>query len=391
MSICEFTPLAGARTDATDDPARSRSKLDHSRRIFDIDLDNPTALPSRKRRNEDDVDTVWMVHWLNAKCTISNAKSCLKYRDCVANKDVFLNRCRSPITAVTVVNKLERYSSTPSRFGFMFYPYQQYDSIDEILNLQVSLDVHLQVPIFQEIGNLSSLLKLRIKMNSELTSLPAALGKLSSLRELSICTNYLLTTLPAELGQLANLRKLEIRDDDSLTTLPGELGNLSNLHTLEIGCNSLTSLPAELGLLSNLHELKVVWNASLAALPAELGNLSSLHNLTIKDNWSLATLPAGLGRLSSLQNLIITGNDSLTSLPAELGRLSSLQYLSIERNKSLVSLPAELGSLAKLKRLTIAENVSLAGLPDGLRKLKNFNWSVVDFEVVNPFVMSEAN
>ena len=94
---------------------------------------------------------------------------------------------------------------------------------------------------------------------------------------LNIDDNGLSGSIPPELGNLSNLETLRLRLNELTGSIPAELGNLSNLVYLNLRLNELTgSIPAELGDLSNLVYLNLRSNELSGPIPAELGDLSNL-------------------------------------------------------------------------------------------------------------------
>ncbi|MBS0616386.1 MAG: hypothetical protein JSR58_07550 [Verrucomicrobia bacterium] len=83
--------------------------------------------------------------------------------------------------------------------------------------------------------------------------LTTEIGKLKALKKLEIQAS----SLPPEIGQLTELEELTVRLPDSCTALPDELGNLTNLTLLDISAKNLHRLPDSLKNLTNLDVFKL--------------------------------------------------------------------------------------------------------------------------------------
>jgi hypothetical protein len=134
--------------------------------------------------------------------------------------------------------------------------------------------------------------------------IPPQLGDLSSLKKLRLSVNPLTGSIPPAFGALSNLEFLYLEENQLGGNIPRELGELGRLRTLSLGPNQLTgSIPPELGNLSNLRYLLLSGNRLSGSVPAEIGSLGGLEILTLSSNLLHGALPLTLMGLTHLDYL----------------------------------------------------------------------------------------
>ncbi len=223
-----------------------------------------------------------------------------------------------------------------------------------------------------QLGDLTSLTRLRLGVNQLTGTIPAQLGELSGLLLLNLSNNQLSGAIPAELGGLANLTHLTLFSNLLTGAVPTQLGSLANLQALHLSDNRLTGgIPAELGGLSNLTDLYLDRNQLTEAIPSQLGRLTSLRTLSLDSNQLAGAIPAELGGLSNLTRLYLDYNRLTGAIPAELGGggLSNLEYLSLDANQLTGAIPSQLGSLTNLQTLWLSGNGLTGCIPSALRSV----------------------
>lgn len=143
------------------------------------------------------------------------------------------------------------------------------------------------VEIPQQIGRLLRLRALNISMNSWTGEIPANLTKCVGLRNLSITGSSGITgKIPAELGSLSKLVILLLRMNNLIGKIPPSIGNLSSLQILNLGENQLEGdLPNEMGFLVRLSRFAVHGNKLTGEIPHSLYNISSLLVFSVAGNF----------------------------------------------------------------------------------------------------------
>ena len=161
---------------------------------------------------------------------------------------------------------------------------------------------------------------------------------------------------------------LDLRWNGLRGLIPPELGGLAELETLILFGNRLAGrIPPELGNLAKVKLVVFAANDLEGPIPPELGGLASVEELHLNGN-QLTSAPPELGRLSTLKALALA-NNPLTSIPRELGDLTNLEALFLYSNQ-LTSIPPELGRLANLELLDLDEN-QLTSIPPEVARLEN--------------------
>ena len=127
-------------------------------------------------------------------------------------------------------------------------------------------------------------IQIRLVINNLNGSIPAEIGNLTSLINLRLMNNRELTgIIPPEIGNLANLQILNLIGNQLTGTIPVELSNLADLGTLALWSNQFTgTIPAELSKLSKLGYLGLDGNQFTGNIPA-WGTISCRTKLCARD------------------------------------------------------------------------------------------------------------
>ena len=217
-------------------------------------------------------------------------------------------------------------------------------------------------PVPPELGDLDQLRELHLRSNRLTGSIPRELSQLEQLQTLRLSSNILTGPIPAEFGQrLRQLRILHLDDNELTGPIPPELGNLPELWFLNLRLNRLTgSIPPELGNLGRLAEMDLQYNQLTGRIPPELGNLR-VRRLVLSHNPITGPIPPELARLANVEALVMWDMDLTGPIPPELGNLKSLQTLSLLQNNLTGPIPPELANLSNLEALHLNSNASLTG------------------------------
>ena len=242
----------------------------------------------------------------------------------------------------------------------------------ELLELRVN---QLSGGIPPELGQLANLEILSLSENELTGSIPPELGQLTNLESLVLHENQLSGGIPPELGQLTNLRWLQLYENQLTGSIPPELGQLTKLRTFYLNGNQLSgSIPPELGQLTNLGSLHLNGNQLTGGIPPELGQLANLGWLELYENQLSGSIPPELGQLTKLFYLCLHKNQLSGRIPLELGQLSSLTQLRLDENELTGSIPPELGQLTNLQTLYLHENQLSGSIPPELGQLTNLSY-----------------
>ena len=242
-------------------------------------------------------------------------------------------------------------------------------------------------PIPPQLGSLTNLTLLDLKLNALSGSIPAELGNLANLARLDLSENNLTGPIPPELGNLANLSWADLRRNALTGTLPPELGNLVNLARLDLRENNLTGpVPQSFLLLRRLRDFRIDGNKSLcvpgtsafvawlqglfegACNAADIAVLETLYELTGGTAWNESAGWLGNGAVEEWYGVTA---DSL-------GRVTELD---LTRNGLAGRLPESLAALAHMTEFRIAGNAELSGrLPLSLAQLdlREFHYAGTD-------------
>ena len=179
-------------------------------------------------------------------------------------------------------------------------------------------------------------------------------------------------TIPPQLGALTQLESLSLRVNQLSGPIPPELGALASLEWLSLSNNQLSgTIPPELDALANLEVLELYDNQLSGPIPPELGALASLEWLWLDNNQLSGPIPPELGALANLEWLVLSNNQLSGSIPPELAALSNLERLFLGNNQLSGTIPPELGTLASLWRVALSGNAITGCIPSDLLLAKN--------------------
>ncbi|XP_039165792.1 TMV resistance protein N-like [Eucalyptus grandis] len=168
-----------------------------------------------------------------------------------------------------------------------------------------------------------------------------------------------LTEIGNFIGDLPSLIELKIENCNGLTNLPKEVGALVMLKCFSLsGCSRLRELPDSLGNLTSLIELDLS-RTGVAKLPNYVEKLKSLRILRLSKDGLLSQehhvwrLPSGISVLENLEELDLSGNDEMEGeIPRGMGDLSRLRILNLEGTR-ICKIPRTINMLHLLQTLNL--------------------------------------
>ncbi|KAI9081379.1 hypothetical protein K1719_036642 [Acacia pycnantha] len=222
-----------------------------------------------------------------------------------------------------------------------------------------------------------NLLRLDLKTNNLIGSIPENIGVLSKLQYLDLSTNYLNGTLPLSLANLTQVYEF----DSSRNNITGildprlfpdgsdqpktgliEIRNLLFQDTLLGG-----RIPDEIGFIRNLTVLALDGNSFYGPIPPSLGNCTHLSVLRMSENQLSGMIPPSFGRLTNLSQVFLHMNHLQGPVPQELGNSSSLIVLHLLQNNFTGELPPQVCKGGKLVNFSAGYNSFTGPIPISLR------------------------
>ncbi|XP_071909178.1 uncharacterized protein [Coffea arabica] len=276
-----------------------------------------------------------------------------------------------------------------SRFDISFNKYVGGSLPEEIGQLKSLIELKLSGNQFYggippTLGHLSKLASLDLSDNAFDGAIPHQIGALSKLTYLTLSSNHLRGELPFSLVNLTQLAELHVSSNIIKGFIPSFIGNLTNLVTLYLRYNNFWGrIPPTLGQLSNLDSLDLSNNHFSGTIPSALFNLTNLSRLDIHMNTAMGGfLSEEIGNLKSLVELDLSYSVFSGSIPPALGQLSNLNSLNLNNNHFSGTIPSALFNLTNLFRLDIHSNPSMGGfLPEEIGNLKSL--VELDFRYLN--------
>jgi PKD repeat protein len=168
--------------------------------------------------------------------------------------------------------------------------------------------------------------------------------------ELELIDNDLTGVLPTEIGDLTYLKILNLRINNISGPIPQSIGNLQQLETLDLWSNSLTG------------EIPVgIWNLSLLK-QLDFGSDPTRFKIT---NFSGSTIPPAVSGLTNIEVMHIADCSLSGPLPNEIGQLQNLKKLYLDANRFSGTIPASISNLPNLQTLWLGGNDFSGPVPIG--------------------------
>ncbi|XWS36996.1 hypothetical protein CRYUN_Cryun19dG0005400 [Craigia yunnanensis] len=241
-------------------------------------------------------------------------------------------------------------------------------------NLSTSLeyllvtDCKIKGSIPAELGNLSSLIALKLGKNGLTGIIPKTIGRLQKLQGLHLQSNRLQGPILYEICKLSSLVELFLGDNELSGLIPECLGDLTALRNISLGFNRLTSMiPSSLWSLEYILAINMSSNSLQGPLPLEIANLKVVTEIDLSKNQLSGNIPNSIGDLENLVYLSLAENKLQGSIPISFSASVSLEFLDLSCNNLSSVIPNSLVKLLYLKYFNVSSNELQGEIPSGGR------------------------
>ncbi|PHU18833.1 hypothetical protein BC332_09984 [Capsicum chinense] len=230
-------------------------------------------------------------------------------------------------------------------------------------------------------GNLSTFLRTFFAISCKIQGrIPDVVGNLSSLLDLRLSGNNLVGSIPSTFGNLRNLQCFNLSNNKLTGFIGDQICKLQNLGDNYFGQNKLSgSLPNCLGNITSLREIHLSSNKLSSSIPPNIGNLQDLVVFDLSSNNRVGSLPPEIGNLKAATLIDLSLNRFSNGIPMEIGGLQTLVHLSLRHNKLQGYIPDSMSNMVGLEFVDLSHNNISGIIPTSLvtlQNLKNFNVSV---------------
>ncbi|CAI0540135.1 unnamed protein product, partial [Linum tenue] len=237
------------------------------------------------------------------------------------------------------------------------------------------------------IGNMQSLVQLRLDNNDIAGYVPLSIGNLNRLLVLRLANNYLDGGIPTAIQNCKSLKLLDLSNNNLSGVIPTQLMGLTSLSMgLNLSYNHFTgSIPIEVENLKNLGSLDLSHNMLSDSIPRSLGKCVSLESVRLQANLLRGTIPLSLDSLRGIRLFDLSNNNLSGQIPKFFEQMHSLQLLNLSYNKFEGEVLTE-GVLNNSIIILVIGNVNLCGGLPGLnlppcnlrrpKKRLSYKWKV---------------
>ncbi|KAL3341071.1 hypothetical protein AABB24_025567, partial [Solanum stoloniferum] len=227
-------------------------------------------------------------------------------------------------------------------------------------------DCNIKGKIPNEVGNLSSLLDLKLSDNNLIGSIPTSIHNLRNLQGMFFPYNKLTGFIGDHICKLQHLGVIDLGQNQLSGSLPNCLGNVTSLRKIYMDSNKLSSnIPTSLGNLKDLIQLDLSSNNMVGSLPPEIGNLKVATQMDLSMNQFSNRIPTEIGGLQNLVHLSLRHNKLQGSIPDSMSNMVGLEYLDISHNNISGTIPMSLEKLQYLECFNVSFNKLHGEIPSG--------------------------
>ncbi|CAI0626710.1 unnamed protein product [Linum tenue] len=216
------------------------------------------------------------------------------------------------------------------------------------------------------IGNMQSLVQLRLDNNDIVGYVPLSIGNLNRLLVLRLANNHIDGEIPTAIQNCKSLIFLDLSNNNLSGVIPTQLMGLTSLSIgLNLSYNHFTgSIPIEVENLKNLGSLDLSHNMLSDSIPRSLGKCVSLESVQLQANLLRGMIPLSLDSLRGIRLFDLSNNNLSGQIPKFFEQMHSLQLLNLSHNKFEGEVPTE-GVLNNSIIILVIGNVNLCGgLPE---------------------------
>ncbi|CAI0540142.1 unnamed protein product [Linum tenue] len=216
--------------------------------------------------------------------------------------------------------------------------------------------------ILSIIGNMQSLMQLRLDNNNIAGYIPLSIGNLDRLLVLRLANNHLEGEIPISIQNCRSMILLDLSNNDLSGVIPPQLMGLTSLSmNLNLSHNHFVgNIPIEVENLKNLGSLDLSYNMISNNIPSSLGKCVSLEFVQLQANLLRGTIPSSLDSLRGIRLFDVSSNNLSGQIPKFFEKMNSLQLLNLSYNKFEGEVPAA-GVLNNSRIISVIGNVNLCG------------------------------
>ncbi|XVF54872.1 hypothetical protein PTKIN_Ptkin05aG0215800 [Pterospermum kingtungense] len=268
------------------------------------------------------------------------------------------------ISSLTFNQHLRRIALSGNPLGFILP--MSIGNLSTSLEHLLVIDCKLKGWIPAEVGNLSSLIDLRLGKNGLIGVIPNAIGRLQKLQGLHLESNRLQGTIPHDICELSSLVELFLGGNELSGSIPECLGNLRALRKIDLGFNRLTSMiPSSLWSLQDILVINMSSNYLQGSIPFEIANLRAVIDIDLSKNQLSGKIPWSSGELATLVSLSLAENKLVGYIPESFDSSVSLEFFNLSCNNLSGVIPKSLEKLVYLKYFNVSSNELLGEIPSG--------------------------